>query len=594
MNQIFSLIKERISIFDVVSEYATLKKAGTYWKGCCPFHHEKTASFTVSPHKDIFYCFGCHSGGDVISFIAKIENCSQIEAAKFLIERYKIDIPAHILHQETGKNVEQKNSYFELCKKIAFWCNENLQKAAHAREYLAKRGISNESIAHYLIGYFPGGSQAMRKCLDAMKQHSILAQDLIQANIIAENKNFLYSPFEDRIIFPIRDHLGRFCGFGGRIFNPNDNRPKYYNSKENEFFNKGSLLFGFDLAKKQIQETEKAFLVEGYMDCIAMAQYGYHNTVATLGTACTAQHLKHLNRYAQELLMIYDSDNAGKQALLRLTHLCWQTNLELKVVELPSSFDPASFLVSNKDLAPLITSAKDIFDFFITSAGQDFASKSLGQKVNLARKLIDLICTVSDPLKQDFLLQKASLIMEIPLESLKRELSQKESPTPQNIELSIKEEQVLPEKEGLTLSADLLLEKKVFCAIMHNMTLLKKSEIEYVIEYMPEPLKSILIKAQEILSQGDTPSLTHLFDLLQESDKKNISQLLLEHEEQKIDNELFDILLTQLHKKWWKHIVQSTQHKLAKARQENDTIRVEQIVRDFLDFKQRVVSITVK
>ena len=170
------------------------------------------------------------------------------------------------------------------------------------------------------------------------------------AGILSESKNALYSPFEDRIMFPITDNLGRFCGFGGRTFMPQDERPKYYNSKENNFFTKGSLIFGLNVAKRDIQHKEIVFVVEGYMDCIAMAQHGYTNTVATLGTACTLEHLKQLSRYASYVYVLYDGDAAGQSAILRLTELCWNVNMDLKVIRLPRQEDPASFLAKGKAL----------------------------------------------------------------------------------------------------------------------------------------------------------------------------------------------------------------------------------------------------
>src|SRR5579872_61857 len=354
---IFSFIKSRVTIWDVVNEYTTLKRAGSYWKSQCPFHHEKTASFTVSPDKEIFYCFGCHTGGDAISFIAQIENCSQLEAAHFLADRYNIDLPKNI--EVSEGNAEQKKHYFDVCHLVAQWCHLQLKKNPSATAYLTERGISAQQIDDFMIGYFPTGLSAINAFVHDLKRSNILVDDLIHATILAQGKTVLYSPFEDRIIFPIKDHLGRFCAFGGRIFKPQDTRAKYYNSRENEYFTKGSLLFGLDLAKKSIQKEGFVFLVEGYTDCITMVQHGYQNTVATLGTACTIAHLKLLSRYTPYVYLLYDSDKAGQQAILRLTQLCWQASMELKVVQLPTGQDPASFLAAGNDLAPRIQSAQD-------------------------------------------------------------------------------------------------------------------------------------------------------------------------------------------------------------------------------------------
>lgn len=421
---LFNFIKSQVTILDVVQEYTTLKKNGAYWKGCCPFHHEKTPSFSVSPHKEIFYCFGCHMGGDAISFIEKIEQCSPLEAAHYLAQRFNIAIPENIAHEpENAKTQQERDSYFALCQQVAAWCHKNLQKNAELTAYVTERGFSAEMVNHFCLGYFPGGPSAIKAFLAHMRTHNILASDLVDAHIIAQSKsNSFYSPFEERLMFPIKDHLGRWCGFGGRIVKPHDDRPKYYNSKENEFFTKGSLLFGFDLAKKSMQETGTAFLVEGYTDCMAMVQHGYPNTVATLGTACTSTHLKTLSRYVQQLYLVYDNDKAGQQAVMRIAQLCWQVDLELFVISLPEGQDPASWLKNNKTLEPLAQEAKDLFIFFIDSLGKNFSGKLIPEKVRLTRSVVDIIRTIDDPLKQDFLLQKAAKTFDIPFQALKQEL----------------------------------------------------------------------------------------------------------------------------------------------------------------------------
>ncbi len=583
---IFSFIKSRVPIWDVINEYATLKKAGMYWKARCPFHHEKTASFTVSPHKDIFYCFGCHTTGDVISFIAKVENCSQLEAAQFLAERYQIELPSTVTLEKTEKEQEQKKQYFALCKLVAQWCHEMLSKTPSVIRYLHKRGFTQESIDCFTVGYFPGGQRSIKACIQYVKKHNILLKDLIDAHIFSESKTVVYSPFEDRLIFPITDHLGRFCGFGGRVFKAHDTRPKYYNSRENDYFAKGALLFGLDHAKKNIQETGIAFLVEGYTDCIAMVQHGFANTIATLGTACTAHHLKQLSRYAQYLYVLYDSDTAGQQAILRLTELCWQANMELKVIALPIGQDPASFLASAQDLQPCIANAKDIFLFFIESLGKDFTTKSLNEKVNLTRTLLQIIHTIDDPLKQDILLQKASKTFDIPFDSLKKELGRTahRSDTTQP-----RESNKVPENSVNIQNHELpRLEKRIFCAIINNIQLFNKRNEKYLIDYMPTPLDGILKKLCTLKSTDETVAFTQFFDALTENEKHYVSKLLLE-EEEPIPSALFEELVIQLHKKQWKIIVHDIKVKLAQAKRENNENKVQQIMQDFLELKQKIV-----
>src|SRR5579863_10495321 len=543
---LFSFIKERVSILTVVNEYVTLKRAGGYHKGTCPFHHEKTASFTVSPDKEIFYCFGCHVSGDVISFIAKIENCSQKDAAKLLAEQYHIDLPQMLSFEASEKSAEEKSHHFFVCKAVALWCHSQLLKNPLAQSYFQKRGFSTNNFAYFTLGYFPSGHVSINDLIYAMKQESILVQDLIDAHILAEGRTTLYSPFEERLIFPIKDALGRYCGFGGRIFKEHDTRPKYYNSRENDYFIKGSLLFNLDHAKKSIQETGKIFLVEGYTDCMAMVQYGFANTVATLGTACTHEHLKQLARYAEQLFVVYDNDNAGQQALLRLTELCWQVNLDLKVIMLPPGEDPGSFLTNKGDINNLIHAAQDIFLFFIDALGENFVSKPLNQKMQITRSFLTIIASITDSLKKDILLQKAAKTFDIPFESLKKELGRLDKPTPSPPSIPTDKQEAFKQENTLPM-----LEKRIFCAIMNNMQLFNGGNGQRLIKYLPSPLREILTHLKETRETVATLTFGLFFDMLNEQKKQSVSKLLLE-EDEILDASTFAQLLMQLQKKQWK------------------------------------------
>ncbi len=582
---IFNFIKTRVAILDVIQEYGTLKKAGGYWKGRCPFHHEKTASFTVSPHKEIFYCFGCHEGGDVIAFIAKVEHCSPIEAAQHLADRYGIDIPETLTMETNAVTAQERNSYFELCKFVALWCYDNLRKNPSLIQYLKERGFVESNIDYFTLGYFPGGVQEIRRFVDAMKKHAILTNDLLEAHILAQGKAVLYSPFEDRLIFPIKDQLGRFCGFGGRIFRPHDQRPKYYNSRETEHFLKGSLLFGLDLAKKSIQEKDSVFLVEGYTDCMAMVQHGFPNTVATLGTSCTLNHLKTLSRYAQYLYVLYDGDSAGQQAIMRLTELCWHVSMELKVICLPSQEDPASFLAKNNDLNPFIQQAQDIFHFYIANLGSDFTTKSLNQKVHLMRNVLEIIRPINDPLKQDILLQKASNVFGVPTEALKDELMRiaKNPSVPVTQQITTKDE---PDKE--TDEPISLLEKRLFCGIMNNIRLCNNTNVQYAIEYMGGMARTILTKLSDAYRDEPTLDFVTFFNTLHVDEKPYVSKLLLEQDDT-IDEVSFEQLLLQLQKQKWKTIVKDMKIKLIHAKNSGNDTLVKQLMHDFMMLQQQLI-----
>ncbi len=590
---IFTFIKTKISILDVVGEYTTLKKAGNYWKSACPFHYEKTGSFTVSPHKEIFYCFGCQAGGDVIAFIAKAEHCSQLEAARYLAERYSISLPETMTLERSEETTEKKNRYNDLCALMAHWGHDQLLKNSSILAYLASRGIDKVSIENFMLGYFPAGYNAVKNFLDYAHKKQFLATDFIEIRLLLEstNSHTLYSPFEDRLLFPISDHMSRVCGFGGRIVRPGDERPKYYNSHDHDFFNKSSLVFGLDRAKKAIQKTGSVFLVEGYIDCIAMAQAGFENTVATLGTACTREHLKTIARYAEQLYVVYDGDAAGQKAIIRLTQLCWDFDIELLVIQLPEKEDPASYLVKKGDFQALISQAQDIFMFFIEHMGLEFRHKRLQERIELTKQCIETIASVKDPLKQDLLLQKAAMTFSLPFETLKQELNKagkKQSPAydheEENTPVLKKTENFLKEIPHL--------EKKLFSAIINdssvNSSVVSGEDLAFLIRSLTPPLTQLLAKLAEQKTQQTPLDFTRYFDSLAEEERLLVSNILLEAEQQQ-SSYAFNELFEQFQKKQWKMIINNVKIKLAQAQQSSDTEMVKKILADFQEMKHTMI-----
>lgn len=585
---IFSFIKSRVSIFDVINEYTALKKAGTYWRAHCPFHSEKTASFTVSPHKDIFYCFGCHCGGDLIAFISKIEQCSPAQAVRYLAERYNIELPSS--QAVSSETIEHKERYFTLCKQVALWCNKQLMLHRSPQEYLRARSISAESIAYFTIGYLPSGLKEIQAFIRAMASYQILPHDLLEAHILFQGKKVFFSPFEDRIIFPIKDHLGRFCGFGGRIFKPADTRPKYYNSHENPFFSKGSLLFGFDLAKKAIQTNKSVILVEGYTDCVAMVQHGFTNTVATLGTACSAEHLKQLSHHAHLAIVMYDGDNAGQQALLRLSKLCWQTNLDLKIAPIAPQEDPASLLNKKVDLRPIMDNAQEFFTFFVNTLAHEFSNQSLSEKMARARTITETIASLEDPLKQEILLAQASKILDLSLSALKQTMPATRLGKNQKSEPVASLANPTPEVELANPACTAPLEKKIFLAIMHDIRFFNEENSDYFIHFFSSPYRDIFKRLKEAYEDyKEAASFQLFFGLLDPGEQQLVSRLCLE-DSNPISPEMFASLLARLQQTHWKTIVKRTVQQLNNSASFTDPQQIDRIIENLQNLQKKVLT----
>lgn len=571
---LFSYLKERVSILEVVGQYVSLKKAGGYHKGRCPFHSEKDASFTVSPHKEIFYCFGCHATGDAIAFIAQIEGCNQLEAAQFIIDKYGIEVPPELLNDkhENTPSVDEKNRYFLLCQIIAQWCTEQLKLSTVARTYLDTRMVDQSVQERFGLGYFPAGLAAHKSLQKYLHQQQLLVKDLFDQHILIDNPKGVYSPFEDRIIFPITDHLGRHCGFGGRIFKTVDERAKYYNSRENDFFNKGAILFGIHQAKQAIQKSASAFLVEGYLDCLAMAQHGYTNTVATLGTACTSNHLKLLSHYADVLYVIFDGDKAGIQAMLRLTQLCWHANIDIRIICLPENEDPASLLGDGKKLDTHIAQAQDIFTFFITYSSMHFRQQPLKKKLIIVREILAILGDIDDRLKRMVLLQEAAERLQIPYETLQRACTSTYV-TPAVEPLPIPETDRIPDGE-----------QKLFALIINNPSLLERADVCIIRDVLTQPLARILIDYQQ-LSQK---TLHNLVQTLSEDDKQLTHALVMAHDG--LQPAECEQLIQQNIRQHWKSVTQTIKEKIAHAQQINDPAQVTRLLEQLQELKKKILT----
>ncbi len=573
-NSIFALIKSKILIADVVGEYTSLRKFGTYLKGSCPFHSEKTASFTVSPGKEIFYCFGCQSGGDVITFIEKTENLLPLEAAFFLADRYGIELPEYQNSKEIASR-SKKESYYTLCSLVASWCQQQLAQSPQAQAYLAERGIGQGVQTQYMLGYFPSGTIAIRSLQKYIQKNNLLVQELLEAKIISQSAKGLgfYSPFEERIIFPIRDHLGNFCGFGGRIFQAGDERPKYYNSYDHAFFSKSELTYGLDCAKKTAQKENALLVMEGYFDVVTAAQYGYNASIATLGTAFTSEHLKLLNRYAEKLYIMYDGDAAGKNAILKLMQLCWNSPVDIFVVQFPAGDDPASFLLKNGGFSELIKQARDLFTFFAEELTENFFEKTVQERLVLVKKLLEGIATVTDPIKLDLLLQKTALVCALPLERLEQymnQLAKKAAPRKHPFVQQYQKMTIMP-----TLT---LLEKRLFCAILNKRNSLQKIEKNELSSFLTVPLQDLLRKKDD---ESETP-LTH--------DEKNlIAKIIIESEMEDLSAEA-DAVVEHFRKKLWKQKIQTLKMQLARAQDAYDASGVQQLLQEFESLKKKTVT----
>ena len=348
MSADFTDFKEQVrnsaDIVEVVSGYVALKKRGRNYWGCCPFHGEKTPSFSVNAEKNMFYCFGCHEGGDVFRFIMKSENCSFVKAVKMLAVRYGIPIPEKEKTAEEIKRDRQRKELGEaneLAVRFYQSCLLRTQYGKPALAYLAGRGITQQIIEQFSIGYAIDNFSALTTSLG---KRGCSTNVLIKAGLALPGKNGgAYDKFRGRVMIPIKDARGRVVGFGGRVLSSNM-QPKYMNTGETELFNKRYLLFGMDIAVKNIKVLHQAIVVEGYMDAISLHAAGITNAVASMGTAFSAEQARILKRITDNVVFCYDSDDAGRRASVRAVSIAREAGLQVQVAGVPngSIFDTAS------------------------------------------------------------------------------------------------------------------------------------------------------------------------------------------------------------------------------------------------------------
>ncbi|PRR77229.1 DNA primase [Clostridium liquoris] len=394
-------VKELNNIVDVVSETVRLKRTGKYYVGLCPFHHEKTPSFTVTPDKGIYKCFGCGEAGNVISFVMKTRNASFSDAIQILADRVNIDIK-YKDRNSYGANPNEK--LYKINVEAARYFFSNLRRNKNSMNYLTSRGITERTITNFGLGYAVDSWDGLLRFLKS-KGYSEL--DMLAAGlIIKSNKGSLYDRFRNRIIFPVFDYKGRVIGFGGRVLD--NSKPKYLNSPETNIFKKGTNLYGLNFAMKN--NTDGMFIiVEGYMDCISLHQYGINSAVASLGTALTSNQAKLLKRYADKVIISYDADLAGEKATLRGLHILKEEGFDVRVLTIPEGKDPDEYIRSHgKDaFLRLMECSTQLIDYRIEKAAEGIDLRNSQNLVKYAEAALDIIKDLK-PVEKDLYVRKLS------------------------------------------------------------------------------------------------------------------------------------------------------------------------------------------
>ena len=510
-DHIIDRIRESVDIVELISRYLNLKKQGKNFKALCPFHTEKTPSFTVNADKQIFYCFGCGAGGNVFNFLMRYEKISFLEAIQKLSAETGIELPKY---KEDDRKLSE---YDQLYRANQFACDFYYQllqsKHSQIETYLKKRQITPETVTFFKIGFIP---DEWDNLYQEILRKKMGLEPFLKAGLILESekdRQKKYDRFRNRLMFPILNLSGRVIAFGGRDLGSSSDTPKYINSPESAVYIKSQVLYGLYFAKEWIRQEGFVIMVEGYMDHLQLFQHDIKNVVATSGTAMTSEHAKLIRRYTREIVLCYDADSAGIQAAVRGGQILFQDNLNVKVLILPENEDPDSFLRKNNksEFYALLKTARDYFDFRIEQLQKTIGVQDVSQRSKIVEDLIECLGGHSDPLKQNFYaniiaekfnLQEATLTEEIRRKS--KQIKARESKYQ-----GTEQDRKTPEKPGLSLVGAWNAEKDLLLILLNHL-----DEVKNIIFQ--------LVEEQDFLN----PEFRQIFNLVKENTSKSREELI--------------------------------------------------------------------
>ena len=521
-------VRQANDIVDVISQYVHLKRSGRNFFGLCPFHNEKSPSFSVSPDKQIFHCFGCGVGGNVFTFLTKIEGINFVEAVQTLAERANIQLPTFENNVDKAKE-ELKAKVYKVNEFTAGYYHENLYKptAKLAQEYVKKRQLSNETLKSFRIGF----SGKFNELYQALKKEGFEDPEILESGLVNKNENGTYiDRYRNRLMFPICDGRGRVIAFGGRVLD--DSKPKYINSPENIVFSKGRNLFGLNVAKKSEEIKKKLLIVEGYMDVISLHQRGIKNVVAPLGTALTQQQGWLLRRTSEQIILSFDSDEAGLNAKIRAIDILQNMGCDIRVLMLEGAKDPDEFIVKygNARFKNAIDKALSIVEFKVRLLKRNLDLNNTSDKIKFLNEIAKLISKIDNNIEKEVYIEKIAKEYEISKEAIYAEvnkLSYDKNQSEKILEKSkpvvrhIKEnkEQVpetIKRRENTVLAILLNGDLNIFQIIKQNIKLE---------DFKDETNKEIVKKLYEEFEKGNS-NINGIIDTLGEEEQNHITEIL--------------------------------------------------------------------
>lgn len=421
-DELIDEIRNRNDIVDVISQYVVLKRSGRNFFGLCPFHKEKSPSFSVSPDKQIFHCFGCGVGGNVFHFVSKIENISFREALETLSEKAGVELPT-LESDADNKLINLKSKVYEINKCAAEFYHENLYKpnAKPAQEYVKKRKMDNATLKNFMIGY---SNNSYNELYNILKEKGFTEEEILASSLVNKTKEGKFiDRFRGRLMFPIQDVRNRVIAFGGRVLD--DSKPKYINSPENIVYSKGRHLFGLNVAKKYENKMKKIIIVEGYMDAISLHQRGIHNVVASLGTAMTDAQGHLLRNNSEQVVIGYDSDGAGQAATMRGLEILQSMGCDIRILQIEGAKDPDEYVVKYgpERFLKQVDNAISLVEYKVKVLKNSLDIEQPNDKIKFLKEIAKVLSKIDNDIEKEVYADKISKEYKVSKEAIYAEIN---------------------------------------------------------------------------------------------------------------------------------------------------------------------------
>ncbi|MFD1066373.1 DNA primase [Oceanobacillus locisalsi] len=588
-------VKKSNDIVDVIGEYMQLKKQGKNYFGLCPFHGENTPSFSVTQEKQIFHCFGCGKGGNVFSFLMEMENFTFYEALKYLADRSGVELPEASIKKESSlsEETEQMLSAYEWLTKLYHHLIKYQKDGKDGLEYLKSRGITKETMEEFQLGYAPDKRDFTTTFLT---QKGYSKPMLLKTGIVAGNdNNEVIDRFRGRVIFPIRNALGRTVGFGGRALQE-DSGPKYLNSSEGELFQKSKLLYNFDLAKRHIRKENEAVLMEGYMDVISAYQAGVKNVVATMGTALTETQAKLLNRYAETVVICFDGDSAGIEARYKAALLLRSVGCGVRIANLDAEEDPDTYVREHGGEAfkeKILRTSDSYMSFFMRYQRRHFNLQVESERIEYIERVLKELSLIESALEREYYIQELHKEFGLSHEALMSQLAQHQKRLPPskdnqsnksytNSYVSVNNNKLYP--------AYVNAEKRILSYMLQDGYIAEKVQNELGAGFNLNDHKIVATYLYAFYEEGNSPDISLFMERLSDEHlKKQVIELAMSSDVQHSTEEEIDDYLRMIHREANQSQTQKNlREQQKKAEQENDPLEAARLAMELIELKKQI------